>query len=408
MGKGTSAIPPLSTTTLAAAMSSWCPATRRAAAAARAARSPATGPPHAVHLLPKGSPVPLTRLADLPLTLGWVTIQRQSFGTRTSGPLKNTTAADPPPTPTVRQSAKTGGSGPLETWSPQSHIQPLRVPPLRRGRRHLCVPSHGRVGCQQGIRSSPPLRAGGEEGEGRQASELASPPSGQASWLQVLRRRGFAAKWSSLGRRVQSGAGCCLTCGVGPGVCLRRTVCFFVEGEQELCVFFLWKVSRQTSETWPMRLQLPHFTSSLLVLHLLLMWLGFAHLMQRPFHSSEMDILPLDGERPLLLFSPAFAAHFGHFYQSDQNWFFFFSQYVQLDFYQYIPGGIVWIFLPICLHPLIWYISTRISTIHIRMWPKGSVNFTLIVHPCALSCTAIFESQSIPPHPPEPRLLPRN
>ncbi len=57
-----------------------------------------------------------------------------------------------------------------------------------------------------------------------------------------------------------------------------------------------------------MRLQLPHFTSSLLVLHLLLMWLGFAHLMHRPFHSSGMDILPLEGERPLLPFSPAFAA----------------------------------------------------------------------------------------------------
>ncbi len=44
------------------------------------------------------------------------------------------------------------------------------------------------------------------------------------------------------------------------------------------------------------------------MLHLLLMWLGFALLMHRPFHSSGMDILPLDGERPLLFFSPAFAA----------------------------------------------------------------------------------------------------
>ena len=57
-----------------------------------------------------------------------------------------------------------------------------------------------------------------------------------------------------------------------------------------------------------MRLQLPHFTSFLLVLHLLFMWLGFAHIMHRPFHSSGMNILPLDGERPLLFFSQAFVA----------------------------------------------------------------------------------------------------
>ncbi len=35
------------------------------------------------------------------------------------------------------------------------------------------------------------------------------------------------------------------------------------------------------------------------VLHLLLMWLGFAHFMQRPFHSSTMDILSLDGSVPV-------------------------------------------------------------------------------------------------------------
>ncbi len=32
---------------------------------------------------------------------------------------------------------------------------------------------------------------------------------------------------------------CCLCCGAGPGVWARRTVCFGVEDEQELCTDFL-------------------------------------------------------------------------------------------------------------------------------------------------------------------------
>ena len=115
---------------------------------------------------------------------------------RISGTLKNTASAGPPPTPTVRQLATTWGSGPLEnmvtTVPPPTSPRPLapagRAPPPA----PRPVALAGRAPSKDPVLPPPsprPLHAGGEEGEGGKAPELALPPPGQTCRLQVLCRR---------------------------------------------------------------------------------------------------------------------------------------------------------------------------------------------------------------------------
>ncbi len=180
--------PPPSTATAA----TRCPARRVAAAAARAT---VTGPPPAIHPCPPppDPPVFLTRPAEHPQTLGWVTIQRQSLGTRTSGPLENTAATDPPPTVTVRQSFGTRGSGPLENTitavPPPTSLRPLtpagRARPLRPLAPAGRAPPPSRPLAPAGRAPPrdpvPPAPCGGRGRRGRTSSRACSTPT-QTSW----------------------------------------------------------------------------------------------------------------------------------------------------------------------------------------------------------------------------------